>query len=77
MSALKTIGTTIITLLVAVAIILLAVTLASIIGGLVGALIATGYNIVFSTSFDPLTAALAGSIVAVLGGSSAAASNSE
>lgn len=81
MSALKRIGTGIVTgtltLLALVVIILLVVTIGSIVGGVGGALIATGYNIAFGTSFDLLTAALAGSIVAVLGGSSAAASSGE
>lgn len=50
-----------------------ALVLFSIIGGLTGALITAGFNIVVGTSVTPELGALAGALIATIGGTSVAA----
>jgi len=71
MSILKTLGTGIAGIALIIVVILAVIAIGSIVGGLVGALIATGYNMLFGTSFAVWEAALIGSIVGVVGGASA------
>lgn len=47
------------------------------IGGVVGAGVGVGYNVAFGTTFDPRFTALIGSIVALAGGGTSAASKSQ